>query len=95
MSKNNNINPRVSMSNAPPGIYVHLHSDVVFLLSLQSALAPSSAVVAMEYGLASLQLMDMRFTASTFSNNDVDVQATMADILLADEQKHRQQKKTG
>ena len=48
-----------------------------------------------EFALASLQLVGMELTAKMLSNDNVEVNATMKDIALCDQQKHRQQKRTG
>lgn len=48
-----------------------------------------------EYALASLQLVSMELNTKVSSNGDVDVGASMKDIALCDEQKHRQGRNTG
>lgn len=46
-------------------------------------------------GLVSLQLITMEMKVKMLSNEEVEVQATMKDIALCDEQKDSQKKKTG
>lgn len=48
-----------------------------------------------DYALASLQLVSMELKTKVFSNGDVDVEATMKDVALCDDQKHRQGRNTG
>jgi len=56
----------------------------------------STSLAEMEdYALASLQLVSMELKTKVFSNGDVDVEATMKDVALCDDQKHRQGRNTG
>ena len=48
-----------------------------------------------DYALASLQLVSMELKTKVFSNGDVDIEATMKDVALCDDQKHRQGRNTG
>ena len=47
------------------------------------------------YALASLQLLQMELSVSVQSNQEVELQASLRDMALCDEQPDQKQKKTG
>ena len=52
-------------------------------------------VIPEAYALASLKLLQMELGVSVLSNEEVELQASLRDMVLCDEQPDQQQKKTG
>ena len=52
-------------------------------------------VVGDTYCLASLQLLQMELGVTVLSNEEVELQASLKDMVLCDQQPDQQQKKTG
>ena len=52
-------------------------------------------VVRDSYSLASLQLLQMELGVTVLSNEEVELQASLKDMVLCDQQPDHQQKKTG
>ena len=63
--------------------------------SPQSVGNQESMVVGEAYSLASLQLLQMELGLSVQSNQEVELQASLKDVVLTDQQPDQQQKKTG
>ena len=64
-------------------------------MSYQSAGNPDSLVVPDSYALASMKLLQMKLGVCVQSNQEVELQASLRDVVLRDEQPDQQQKKTG
>ena len=65
------------------------------LLCLQTQGNVESMELSNDYALASLQLLGMELTAKVLTNEEVVVEASMKDMVLCDQQKQNQKKKTG
>ena len=52
-------------------------------------------VVPARYSLASLKLLQMQLSVSVQSNEEVELEASLKDVVLSDEQPGQQEKKTG
>ena len=77
-------------SSAIASVTLHM---IIFQDNSDSGLIPLAKMG--DYSLASLQLVSMELKTKLSSNGDVDVEASMKDIALCDEQKHRQGRNTG
>ena len=63
--------------------------------SPQSPDNPASIAVPDNHALASLQLLQMELSVSVQSNEEVELQASLKDMALCDEQVSQREKKTG
>ena len=65
------------------------------MLCLQTQDNVDSMELPNDYALSSLQLLGMELKAKVLTNQEANVEASMQEIVLCDQQKNHQQKKTG
>ena len=86
------IHVKGAIVNAKPlKLCIHLLSPTI----PQSMSNSDSLVIGDSYSLASLQLLKMELGVTVLSNQEVELQASLKDMVLCDQQPDQQQKKTG